>query len=86
MLLGTERKETFTLHPTTRASLLARTGVSSGDIVFDDCGHTIPRLYLEWENARGRVCRFHVATGGDNPPVRQRLHKIVEVRVPNCAQ
>jgi len=86
VLLGTERKEVFTLHPTTPASLLARAGVSSGDIVVDDFGHSIPRFYSELENARGRVYRFRVATGGDGPPLRERLHKIIEVRVPNYAE
>lgn len=82
--IGDDTSEVFTLHPKSNSSPLAKAGVVSGDIVFDDI--TINRLYILLEEHRGRVFRFRVVQGGDGPALRERLQKIIELYVPEKKQ
>lgn len=78
--VGDEITEVFTLHPKSDSSPLAKAGVVSGDIVFDD--FTITRFYMLLEKFRGKVFRFRVVLGGDGPELRERPQKIIELYVP----
>ena len=78
--VGDEITEVFTLNPDSGPSPLAKAGVVSGDIVYDN--FTIAGFYILLEQYRGKVFRFRVVQGGDGPLLRDRTQRIIEIRVP----
>lgn len=82
--VGDSVAEVFTLHPESESSPLAKAGVISGDIVFDD--FSICGFYEELQRFRGKVFRFRVVSGGDGPGLRERPQKIINIYVPNQKQ
>jgi hypothetical protein len=78
--VGDEITEVFTLNPNSDSSPLAKAGVASGDIVYDD--FTIAGFYMLLEQYRGKVFRFRVVQGGDGPQLRERSQRIIEIHVP----